>query len=49
VWVPTSSLALALVFEPMEAQPDPNLCRPNNGFLCLMDLDTNPRLALAPT
>jgi hypothetical protein len=33
----------------MEAQPNPNLCRPNNDFLCLMDLDTNPGLALAPT
>jgi hypothetical protein len=33
----------------MEAQPHPNLCRPNNGFLYLIDLDTNPGLALAPT
>jgi hypothetical protein len=38
-----------LVLERMEAQPDPNLCRPNNGFLCLMDLDTNPGPAVAAT
>jgi hypothetical protein len=38
-----------LVLERMEAQPDPSLCRPNIGFLCLMDLDTNPGLALAAT
>jgi hypothetical protein len=45
VWVPTCSIALALALERM----DPNLCRPNNGFLYLMDLDTNPGLAVAPT
>jgi hypothetical protein len=47
--LPTSSVALALALERMEAQPPPNLCRPSNGFLCLMDLDTNPGLAVAPT
>jgi hypothetical protein len=42
-------VALVLVLEQMEAQPGPNLCRPNNGFLCLMNLGTNPELAVAAT
>ena len=38
-----------LVLERTAAQPNPNLRRPNNGFLCLMDLDTNPGRAVAAT